>query len=284
MATDKIGSYARANGLKLMGARPPFSEYMRETWKRKEFAWTLAVLNKNAENASSRFGMWWIVIVPILQSIIFGMIIGLLLGRLRDPAFIPYLFTGVFLYTFVSGAFQTGAASITGNQGLLKSINFPRMIMPMSEVFKEFLAFLPSIPILILFVAVFTQSFKWEIMFFPLIIALLGVFGFAIALVAARLTVELSEIGRIIPFITRLGFYASGVFFHPSHVGVKSEIFTIIMNANPVYCYLMLARGTLVPGYDLEPMHWIVALCWTFGLLGFGLVYFWRAEERYVIE
>jgi teichoic acid transport system permease protein len=284
MATDEIESYARASNLKLMGSRPPLGEYIIETWKRKGFAWTLAVLNKTAENASSRFGIWWIVLVPILQSIIFGMIIGLLLGRLRDPAFIPYLFTGVFLYTFVSSVFQAGASSITGNQGLLKSINFPRMIMPMSELFKHFLGFLPSIPILILFVAIFTQSFKWQIVFFPLIVALLTVFGFGLALVAARLTVDVSEIGSVIPFITRLGFYASGVFFHPSHIGGNSEVFTVIMNANPIYCYLMLARGTLVPGYELETIHWVIALCWTFGLLFFGVIYFWRAEERYVIE
>lgn len=284
MATDEIGDYARANGLRLMGSRPPLREYLVETWKRKEFAWTLAVLNKAAENASSRFGMWWIVLVPILQSIIFGMLMGFLLGRVRDPSFIPYLFTGTFLYTFVSGAFQTGATSITSNQGLLKSINFPRMIMPLSELFKQFLAFLPSIPILILFVALFTRSFKWEIVLFPVIILLLVLFGFGLALVAARMTVEFSEIGRIIPFITRLGFYASGVFFHPSHIGVKSQLFVDIMNANPVYCYLMLARGTLVPGYNLEPIHWLIALSWTFGLLVFGIIFFWRAEERYVIE
>lgn len=284
MATDDIESYARANGLSLMGSRPPLGQYLLETWKRKDFAWTLASLNKAAENASSRFGMWWILLVPILQSIIFGMLIGFLLGRLRDPAFIPYLFTGVFLYTFVSGTFTSGATSITGNQGLIKSINFPRMIMPMAEVFKQFLGFLPSIPILILFVALITQSFKWQLVFLPLILALLVVFGFGIALIAARLTVDVSEIGRIIPFITRLGFYASGVFFHPAHIGAKSEVFNIIMNANPVYCFLMLARGTLVPGYELEQIHWIIALSWTFGVLIVGILFFWRAEERYVIE
>ena len=284
MSTENLGAYARAHGLKAMGSRPPYLEYLRETWRRVEFAWTLAALNKEAENAHTRLGAWWMLIVPIIQSSIYGLIFGIILGSLRAPNFIPYLITGVFLFSFISGSFATGASSITGNQGLIRSINFPRMVMPMSAVFRQFINLMPTIPVLVVIVVIFCQAIKWQIVILPVILAMMVLFGFGIALIAGRLTVQIRDLSKLVPFVTRIMFYTSGVFFHPSHVGLTGGWVETILNLNPIYCFLSLARGTLVTGYELEARHWLVAGLWTLGVVVVGSIYFWRAEERYAIE
>ncbi|MEN9740584.1 MAG: hypothetical protein RLZ72_850 [Actinomycetota bacterium] len=281
MTSDGLESYALANGLKPMGVRAPLGQYLREAWIRRDFAWTLAVLGKEAENSRTRLGAWWSLLVPLIQSSIYGLIFGIILGSHRAPNFIPFLVTGVFLFNFVSGSFQTGASSITSNSGLLRSISFPRIALPLSAVFRQVLNLLPTLPIMLVVILIFDHILKWEIVIMPAVIALLFLFGLGIALIAARLTVQVRDLTKLLPFLTRMLFYVSGVFYTPAHLGLGETFFGTIVAINPVYAFMSLARGALVTGYEVHAQDWAIAGVWTAVVLVFGVVYFWRAEERY---
>lgn len=281
MSADNIESYALANGLKPVGVRAPLFTYLREAWTRRDFAWTLAVYSKEAENSRTRLGAWWSLLVPLIQSLIYGLIFGIILGSSRAPNFIPFLVTGVFLFNFVSGSLQTGASSITSNTGLLRSISFPRIALPLSAVMRQFLNLLPTLPILFVVIIVFDRAVKWEIFYLPAVIALIFLFGLGIALIAARLTVQVRDLTKLLPFITRMLFYVSGVFYTPTHLGLGDTFFGTLVAINPVYAFMSLARGALVTGYEVSAMDWVIAGAWSAVVLVVGLVYFWRAEERY---
>lgn len=279
--SESLESYAHAHGLKRMGARAPLFTYLAEAWRRRDFAWTLAKLSKEAQNARTRLGAWWSLLVPIIQSSIYGLIFGLILGSSRAPNFIPFLVTGVFLFNFVSGSFSTGASSITSNAGLLRSINFPRIALPLASVFRQLLNLLPTLPILLIVVLIFDRTIKVEILYFPLVLTLLFFFGLGVAFIAARLTVQVRDLSKLVPFVTRILFYVSGVFYSPLHWGIDNPIFNAVISLNPVYAFLSLARGSLVTGYEVVAQDWLVAGGWTLAVLVFGIIFFWRAEERY---
>ena len=281
MSKESLETYALAHGLKPMGVRAPLFAYLREAWQRRDFAWTFAVLNQEAENSRTRLGAWWGLLVPLLQSLIYGLIFGVILGSTRAPNFIPFLVVGVFLFTFISGAFQTGASSITGNTGLLKSISFPRITLPLSATLRQLLALMPTLLILFAVVLVFDRAVKWEIFYLPAIVALMFGFGFGVALITARLTVQIRDLTKLLPFLTRILFYVSGVFYTPAHLGINDSIFGFLVSINPIFSLLSLARGALVTGYSVNASDWINATIWTAAVLVIGIIYFWRAEERY---
>lgn len=281
MSKESLETYALAHGLKPMGVRAPLFRYLREAWTRRDFAWTFAMLNQEAENSRTRLGAWWGILVPLLQSLIYGLIFGIILGSTRAPNFIPFLVVGVFLFNFISGSLQTGASSITGNVGLLKSISFPRITLPLSAAMRQLLGLLPTLLIMFAVVAIFDRSIKWEIFYLPLIIALMFGFGFGVALIAARLTVEVRDLTKVLPFLTRILFYVSGVFYTPAHLGLNDSIFGFLVSINPVFSFLSLARGALVTGYSVNASDWINASIWTVVVVVVGIVYFWQAEERY---
>jgi teichoic acid transport system permease protein len=37
----------------------------------------------------------------------------------------------------------------------------------------------------------------------------------------------------------------------------------------------------MVEGYSMNPTMWIAAVAWALGLFVLGIIFFWRAEERY---
>jgi len=281
MSKESLETYALAHGLKPMGVRAPLFKYLREAWMRRDFAWTFAMLNQEAENSRTRLGAWWGILVPLLQSLIYGLIFGVILGSTRAPNFIPFLVVGVFLFNFISGSLQTGASSITGNAGLLKSISFPRITLPLSAAMRQLLGLLPTLLIMFAVVVIFDRSIKWEIFYLPAIIALMFGFGFGVALVAARLTVEVRDLTKVLPFLTRILFYVSGVFYTPAHLGLNDSIFGFLVSINPVFSFLSLARGALVTGYSVNASDWLNASIWTVVVVVVGIVYFWQAEERY---
>ena len=67
-------------GLPRVGARPPFHTYLAEVWRRREFIATMARFRMRASLEGNRLGMAWVVLRPILNAGIYGLIFGVLQG------------------------------------------------------------------------------------------------------------------------------------------------------------------------------------------------------------
>ena len=281
MSTEE---YALSYGLKKVGARPSLPKYIKEAFSRIDFAYTLASYGNEASNAKTRLGGWWNILLPTIQAATYGLIFGLILGSSRPDNFLPFLFTGVFLFSFVQGSFTHGAGSIVNRSGLVRSLSFPRVLLPLSVVMSQTIALLPQLLVLAIILVVVQGfgaiTFGW-LMMIPLIMVMF-VFNFGVAMIMARITVHVQDLNKLVPFITRIMFYVSGVFFSVEKIFTQPDsIWAKLISFNPIFDFLNLARGYLVIGYEVRIDEWITVLCWSFGLVIFGLIFFWSAEERY---
>lgn len=276
--------YALSNGLKKVGARPGLFRYIREAISRIDFAYTLSSYGIEATNAKSRLGGWWNVLLPTIQAATYGLIFGLILGSSRPTNFLPFLFTGVFLFSYIQGSFSSGAGAIVSRAGLVRSLSFPRVLLPLSVVITQTLTLLPQLFVLVV-ILLATQGFGsvtvgW-LMIFPLL-ALMAVFNFGLATIMARITVHVQDLNKLVPFITRIMFYVSGVFFSLEKlIADTNSIWAKLIELNPIFDFLNLARGYLVVGYEVRASEWISVSIWSVSLAVIGLVFFWGAEERY---
>ena len=276
-----LADYANSHGLKQVGIRPKFLEYLGQVWERRDFAFTMSLYASEAQNARTRLGRWWLVLLPSLQAFAYGLVFGLILGDLRPANFIPFLITGVFLFSFFSGSFSAGAKAITSNGGLLRTLSFPRILLPLSAVIREFINFLPQLALLPLVMVLFGQEITWDWLYLIPIAFLMFLFSTGLAMISARLTVEVKDLGKLVPFITRIMFYTSGIFFEVERIFAGFPELLAVAMLNPVYGFISLARGALVNDIDLTAFLWISASIWSVGVFVFGVLYFWRAEARY---
>ena len=276
-----VADYAKQNGLKKVGAREPLLEYVRHAWQRRDFAYVMALYTNQAQNSKNRLGRWWIVLLPTLQAAVYGLIFGVLLGGSRPENFIPYLFTGVFLFSFLQGAFANGATSVTSNIGLVRSLSFPRILLPTNAVIQQVFSLLPQVGLLLVTLIAFRQPVTVNWLLLIPILFLMVIFAFGLATISARLTVHVQDLNKLIPFITRIVFYVSGIFFSMEKVLHNYPLALQIANLNPVYVYISLARGAVVEGYSMNSTMWISAIAWAASFLVIGVWFFWKAEERY---
>ena len=276
-----LAEYAKQNGLTKVGARESLLSYVKHAWQRRDFAYVMALYTDQANSSRNRLGRWWLVLVPTLQAAVYGLIFGILLGGSRPENFIPFLITGVFLFSFLQGAYSSGANSVTSNIGLVRSLSFPRILLPINALIQQVFSLLPQVALLLITLLLFQQQVTWNWLYLIPILLLMVVFGFGLATISARLTVHVQDLNKLNPFLTRVMFYVSGIFFSIETVLKDYPVAMQIASWNPVYVYISLARGAMVEGYAMTAGMWIAAVAWAFGLFFVGTIFFWRAEERY---
>lgn len=267
--------------LQKIGERPPLAEYLRDSYKRRSFAFTLARFNLQASTAKSSLGVAWLVLVPALQIMVYGLIFGLVLGSSRPANFLPYLITGIVLFQFVAGSFADGAKSITANASLVRSLNFPRVLLPTSAVISNVIRIVPLVGLMLIALIALGEPITWNWLLVIPDLVLMACFSAGLAMIAARLTVHFADLNQLVPFITRVAFYSSGIFFSVDKLAAGHPILQPIMDSNPINIFLQIARGALVQGYSYDLYQWIFGAIWALASLILGFVYFWRAEEKF---
>jgi teichoic acid transport system permease protein len=288
-----ISPPAAVQGLKKLGGRPTLGRYLSQLWGRRHFATELAYSRFRAQNEEDRLGIGWTVLGPLINAAVYGLIFGLLLGKSTRPEnFVPYLVTGVFVFQFFSNSLSGGAKAIIGNMGLVRSLHFPRAVLPISLVLQNAFALMPMMAVLAVIVLLTGEPLKASWLLVPPALLLFTMFNLGIAFIAARLTIHVRDLAQLIPFISRVLFYMSGVFFSVkltvgSETG-NAELLALVMEYNPVHIYIQLVRhGLLTPdpkeeaGAYATPDMWAMGAAWGVGLMILGFLYFWLAEERY---
>ncbi|BDD76282.1 ABC transporter permease [Streptomyces violaceoruber] len=275
-------------GLSVSGARPSLKEYVRQLWGRRHFILAFSQAKLTAQYSQAKLGQLWQVATPLLNALVYFLIFGLILdaGRgMEKDVYIPFLVTGVFVFTFTQSSAMAGVRAIAGNLGLVRALHFPRASLPVSFALQQLQQLLASMIVLFLVVVGFGSypSLSWLLVLPVLVLQFL--FNTGLALVVARMGAKTPDLAQLMPFIMRTWMYASGVMFSiPIMLKDKPDWIADVLQWNPAAVYMDLMRFALIDGYgseNLPPHVWAVALGWAVVLAVGGFVYFWKAEERY---
>jgi teichoic acid transport system permease protein len=274
---------APAPGLQRAGARLPVDEYTRRLWHRRYFVTAYSTASNAVGYEGNFLGQAWQLLTPLLNIGVYYLIFGLLLHTNRGvPNFIAYLSVGVFVFAFCTSSLVSGARAITGNVGLVRALQFPRAVLPVSTTLVALLRLLNSLLVLIPIVLISGEPLTWRWLELAPAIALQALFCLGLAFVVARLGARVPDMTEILPFVSRMWMYTSGVMysvqvFTQGHAGWVSSVMTL----NPAYVYLTLARNALLVGNPATLFNWVTAIAWAVGTVVMGYLYFWRGEEEY---
>ncbi|WP_189824562.1 ABC transporter permease [Streptomyces finlayi] len=274
--------------LSVSGARPGLREYVQQLWGRRHFIMAFSSAKLAAQYSQAKLGQLWQVATPLLNALVYFLIFGLILdaGRGMDKkVYIPFLVTGIFVFTFTQSSVMAGVRAISGNLGLVRALHFPRASLPISFSLQQLQQLLYSMGVLLLIVMAFGNFPTWSWLLVIPALVLQFMFNTGLAMIMARMGSKTPDLAQLMPFIMRTWMYASGVMFSiPVMLKDKPAWIADILQWNPAAVYMDLMRFALIDGYgseNLPPHVWAAAAAWAvlFGVLGF--VYFWKSEERY---
>ncbi|WP_440102086.1 ABC transporter permease [Glutamicibacter mishrai] len=268
-------------GLDRVGARPSLGDYLRQTWERREFIYELAKARVQKQNQQNRLGMIWVVLKPTMNAIMYGVIFGVLQGDKKAADFPVFVVIGVFLFEFFTSSMNGGAKSITGNSALVQSLSFPRLSLPVAQITQNLLTLMPMVGVMFIYSMILGTTPKWSWFGIIPLIAIFSVFNMGVALICARITVHVRDFTQILPLISRMLFYTSGVLFSVDRILSHWPWLVAVFEFHPLYQTLQLARAMIMDNAEYDPMAWLVVTVWSVAILVVGLIYFWKAEERY---
>ncbi|GHH24819.1 ABC transporter permease [Streptomyces lanatus] len=284
-----LAALAARHGLSVSGARPSLPEYVRQLVARRHFIGAFATAKLTAQYSQAKLGQVWQVLTPLLNAAVYYFIFGKLLGTSRGiPDYIPFLVTGVFVWTFTQSSIMAGTRAISGNLGLVRALHFPRAALPISFALQQLQQLLFSMAALFVILLCFgiPITASWVLVLPALFLQF--TFNAGVAMVMARMGAKTPDIAQLMPFVLRTWMYASGVMFSitammAKHKDMPSWVSTALQ-CNPGAIYIDLMRFALMDSFhanQLPPHVWAIATGWALLAGVGGFIYFWKAEETY---
>ena len=256
--------------------------YLREVWERRNYVHHVALNELKRRQVTNVLGNLWHLLNPALSVAVYYLVFGVLIDTDRGVGnFLLFLTVGLFLYQSTQSSTIDGAKAVVTNKGLIKAVRFPRVLLPLTSTWTEFLSSIPTFLVLYVTALLTGQFPRWTWLAIVPIVLLQFVFNAGLAMFAARLSTHFVDTIQILPFVFRLVFYGSGVIFSvDAYVQSDNTWLRLLFTLNPMYCFISMGRWAIM-GQSCSPVLVLSAVVWSIVTLFGGFFYFRGGEEGY---
>jgi len=253
-----LASLAAEYGLHPSAQRPSIGTYLSELAHRWSFIMGFATARNVAMYTEAKLGQLWQVLAPLLNAGVYFLIFGVIIkGVSRGvPDYLPFLVTGVFVFSFTQRTFISTSKVITESLPLIRALKFPRAALPLAYVMIELQQMLLSMAVLFVLILAEGEPLTWNWLLVVPALALLTVFNAGIGMFAARTGARVNDFAQLLPFLMRTWLYLSGVIysiqlFVAQHSQNHGWV-TTLLELNPAAIYITLVRQSLLESQRLS--------------------------------
>ena len=286
-----VDAAVQENDLEQIGIRPKLGPYVQEVWQRRAFIQVLAASKAEAENQNTYLGQIWALFSPVINASVYVLIFGFLLkvGREGIENTIAFIVVGVFMFRFFERSVMAGAHSLNKNMNLVRSVHFPRAVLPAAGVLAELMVLGPAL--IVMLVISYLSGFlpvagavtidAYWLLLIPAVF-LMWLFSTGCAFMVARWVAMTPDLDNLLPHFLRILMYASGVIFSVEQF-LSRYSWGWLMEYQPVAVYLYLVRSSILnePAYQPDATMWMFGVIWAVLFSVAGFLIFWSGEERY---
>jgi len=181
-----------------------------ETLSRRRLIAYLIRADLKKTGADTLLGNLWWVLDPLLQMLVYYVLVGIILGRGRYEDYPLFIFTAILPWKWFTETIQGGTGSVLTAERLIKQIYFPKLVLPLAASASSVVSFafglLPLIALMLL--AYPTRITPW-LLLIPVVAVVQAAFGLSIAIAVGAINVFYRDIGNISRHVLRFWFYLS---------------------------------------------------------------------------
>jgi teichoic acid transport system permease protein len=256
---------------------PPLGPYLRELWRRKDFAFELSRTRMRAQHFNTVFGKLWLLLNPILLTLVYFMLVDILRGGGSGWDFFAHLMAGLFAFQLIQVSVRQGVRSVTSGGRLILNTAFPRLLLPLSSAITAFRRFLPTLVIYGIVHVLVGAPIGWELVFAIPVIALLVTFAAGLAVLVSAVQVYFRDLSNFVPYALRIWLYSTPILYYASQVPDRYDWVLAINPAAPfIRCWSQVLDEGKVPD------AYLLAMCvgWAaVTLIGASLFFMSRERE-----
>lgn len=230
-------------------------------------------------------GPLWFVINPLFSTFMYSFVFGNLakIGTDGIP-FILFYYSGTMLWTFFTGCFNDASNVFVNNANLFGKVYFPRLTVPISNVFSNITKITIQFACLLFFFGYYFFTGapikpSLLVLAFPVLFIWLAFLATGMGMIISSLTTKYRDLKQLVSFALGLAMYATPVVYPLSQIPVSFSWVTFI---NPVSAPIELFRVWFYGAGYVPPLMMITSLSLTALLFFIGLILFNQNERNFI--
>jgi len=222
-------------------------ERARALWETRSILWLLIVRDLKVRYAGSVLGYLWTILDPLMMTGVYWFIFSVVFTgrRIGEDPYVLFIVMGLLSWQWFSATVTGCSSALTSEVRLVRSTRLPREIWVLKVVGAKGAEFLFSLPIVVLFMALYQRPPSWYVVLIPVAIVLQAILLTGIGLALASTTVLVRDLSRVVRIALRVLFYLSPVIYSVRRleIGPLRELFQL----NPMTGILDIFRSTAFP-------------------------------------
>jgi ABC-2 type transport system permease protein len=209
-----------------------------------DLLWLSAVTEFRLGYHGTVLGFLWSFVRPLL---LFGVLLLVFTKVFRLGSevenYAPMLLLNILLYDFFSQATQQASTSVVHNEGIVRKMQFPRLVIPLSVVLTNAFHLALSLLVVFGFLLAYGVEPVWTWLLMPVILGALIVLTTALAMLLSAAYVRIRDIAIIWSVLSTILFYAAPILY-PIEI-VRGALRDLIM-LNPLTPLFLQTREWII--------------------------------------
>lgn len=244
----------------------------------RELLKNLVVKDVKLKYRGSIFGFLWSLANPLLMIIVYATAFTVIL-KIHTPGFVFRLMLGQLTWTFFASSAAMSTGSVIDNAGLLKSVVFPRAILPIGTVLFNLVQFLLTLvvflPAMLLWYRVVPAA---PMLLFPVFLGLHVVFMIGIALILATATAFFRDVRHLLEVALGVLFWTTPILYDLSQVPARLQPLILL---SPSSSFVVAYQQMFVASAWPDASVWLVSSAYALGAFVAGTLMFLTFQERF---
>ena len=259
----------------IKGGNPEILPYLEEVWHSRQFIFSFALRDLKVQYAQTYLGVLWSVIQPLTALLIFAFFFQRVVPLQIGVPYAAFAFTGIMGWFYFTTLVGQAGTVLMHNQHIIKKIQFPRLVLPVSKALVGLVEFGISLLILIVVLSMSGYSFSVKIVLLPIVVLANIITGLSAGIWLCALTIRFRDLHHIIPFLIGFGIWLTPVFYPTT---IVPQSFNWIYYLHPVANVVSLYRWMFL-SMPIDLPQVIISLIFALAMFIWGLFFFIKNEK-----
>lgn len=201
-------------------------------YRYRELLRNLVLKDLKLKYRGSIFGFLWSLANPLLMVVVYTIAFKYIL-QIRTPRFVFYLMLGQLSWTFFSSSAVMSTGSIVDNAGLIRSVRFPRAILPIATVLFNLAQYVLTVAVFLpLMMLVYHVMPSAPMLLFPVALALQVTFTMGVALILATVTTFFRDVKHLLEIALAVLFWTTPIIYEFHQVPDQLRLLILLSPAS----------------------------------------------------
>ncbi|MCI5583910.1 MAG: ABC transporter permease [Anaeroplasma sp.] len=262
----------------------------KDLWHYKDLVWMLVKRDFTLIYKQTVLGPAWVVIQPLLTTLIFTVIFGNVAGLPTDgmPKFMFYMGGNIAWSYFANCLTQTSNTFIS-NRNLFGKVYFPRLCVPISTVVSQLINFFVQFAVFLGFVVYYALQPNsavqpnWRLIALtPLMLLQLGMLGLGFGIIVSSMTTKYRDLSLLVSFGVHLWMYATPVAYPASLIAQRYPALLGVYMLNPMTHLIELFRSAYLGSACYYMNYYWLSIAITVLVFVLGVILFSHVEKTFM--